>query len=60
MIFRQRISKFLGLAVFGVAGVALYGCSNEREVLDVDTPNGSLEVNENTDTGEVEIDVDDN
>lgn len=49
------------LAVVCLLGVATctIGCS-EREVLDVETPAGEVEVNEDIDTGELDVDVDDN
>jgi hypothetical protein len=35
------------------------GCERKERVLDVQTPEGSLEVDRNVDTGEVEVNVTD-
>ena len=34
------------------------GCENKEKVLDVEGPNGQVEVERNRDTGEVDVDVD--
>jgi hypothetical protein len=41
----------------GVASFA--GCERKERVLDVETPEGSLEVDRNIDTGEVNVEVTD-
>lgn len=38
--------------------VVLVGCAREERVLDVEGPNGSIEVDRNLDTGAVDVDVD--
>jgi hypothetical protein len=38
---------------------ALGGCERKERVLDVETPEGDLEVDRNIDTGEVEVNVTD-
>ena len=40
--------------------LVLTGCDNKEKVLDVETPDGELEVERNTDTGEVDIEVENN
>jgi len=35
------------------------GCERKERLLDVDTPEGTLEVNRNVDTGEVEVEITD-
>ena len=35
------------------------GCENDKEILDVDTPNGGIEVEQDRDTGAVEVETDD-
>ena len=47
---------FVGLVICNV--IAFSGCDSKREILDVETPAGEVEVNEDTDTGEVTVDVD--
>jgi hypothetical protein len=47
------LSVSLGAASF-------VGCERKERVLDVQTPEGSLEVDRNVDTGEVDIEVTDN
>jgi hypothetical protein len=46
-------SIFLGAASF-------VGCERKERVLDIQTPEGSLEVDRNIDTGEVDVEVTDN
>ncbi|REJ81992.1 MAG: hypothetical protein DWQ29_13470 [Planctomycetota bacterium] len=59
---RQRRSTSFGFLVASALLVAaafaatFAGCSNEREVLDVEAPGVDLEVHENTETGELNID----
>jgi hypothetical protein len=38
----------------------MQGCDDDREVLDVNTPDGDVEVEQDPDTGDVDVDVDDN
>ena len=33
------------------------GCENKEKVLDIETPNGQIEVERNRDTGEVDVDA---
>ena len=35
------------------------GCENDKEVLDVDTPDGGVEVEQDRDTGAIEVETDD-
>lgn len=53
-----RMKTLSAVCLLGVATCTI-GCS-EREVLDVETPAGEVEVNEDIDTGELDVDVDDN
>jgi hypothetical protein len=39
--------------------IGIAGCERKERVLDVQTPEGSLEVDRNVDTGEVEVNVTD-
>lgn len=43
----------LGLSTFPLAG-----CDTKEEVLDIETPGGSVEVNRDRSSGDVEVDVD--
>jgi hypothetical protein len=45
----------VSLLAFGIAG-----CERKERVLDVQTPGADVEVDRNIDTGEVEVDVEDN
>lgn len=45
------------LAMF-VAAAALTGCERKEKILDVETPNGEIEVERSLDTGEVDVEVD--
>jgi hypothetical protein len=50
----------LTLAFCVCLGAASFvGCERKERVLDVQTPEGSLEVDRNIDTGEVEVEVTD-
>ncbi len=37
---------------------AIVGCENKETLLDVDTPDGGVEVERSLDTGEITVDVD--
>ncbi|QDS99837.1 hypothetical protein [Adhaeretor mobilis] len=54
----KQWSKWLLTLALVPAGLSL-GC-NEEKVLDVETPAGEVEVTEDTETGEVDVEVDDN
>lgn len=43
--------------LLGVAMLLSLGCENKEKVLDVETPNGQLEIERNRDTGEVDVDA---
>ena len=43
--------------VLGLAMVFSAGCENKEKVLDVEGPNGGVEIERNRDTGEVDVDV---
>jgi hypothetical protein len=52
-------SILLGSAAsFGCLGLA--GCERKETLVDVETPNGGVEVERNIDTGEVEVEAGDN
>jgi hypothetical protein len=40
-----------------LSSVTLFGCERKERVLDVQTPGADIEVDRNVDTGEVEVDV---
>jgi hypothetical protein len=42
-----------------IGAASLFGCERKERVLDVETPEGSLEVDRNIDTGEVDVEVTD-
>ena len=52
-MFCKPTFKFLAPATM-VAALTLMGCEQKREIIDVETPNGELEVNE-TDDGKTTI-----
>jgi len=54
----KLLNAFAAVLLLGVA-TCVTGCT-EREVVDVETPLGDVEVNEDTRTGELDVDVDDN
>jgi hypothetical protein len=42
-----------------LGAASISGCERKERVLDVETPEGSLEVDRNIDTGEVDVEVTD-
>ncbi len=58
---RELISSSLAAGALVIAGMfggaSLSGCERKERVLDVETPNGQVEVNRNVDSGEVEVEV---
>jgi hypothetical protein len=61
------ITKFCSSSIAALAmaigiclgAASLCGCERKERVLDVQTPEGSLEVDRNIDTGEVDVEVTD-
>ena len=54
-------STALGLILAAcVVVLTLGGCERKERVLDVQTPEGSIQVDRNVDTGEVDVKVQDN
>lgn len=53
------ISLCLGISVC-LGAFSFIGCERKERVLDVQTPEGSLQVDRNIDTGEVDVEVTDN
>lgn len=43
--------------LLGAAILVSLGCENKEKVLDVETPNGQLEIERDRDTGEVDVDA---
>lgn len=55
-----RLAVAARCTLFGACLViGIVGCERKERVLDVQTPEGSLEVDRNVDTGEVEVNVTD-
>jgi hypothetical protein len=56
-------SRFLATATVAfsvcLGAASLIGCERKERVLDVQTPEGSVEVDRNIDTGEVDVEVTD-
>ncbi len=50
----------LALIVAGLATFTLAGCERKERVLDVQTPGADVKVDRNLDTGEIEVDVEEN
>ncbi|MEZ6046427.1 MAG: hypothetical protein R3C11_12825 [Planctomycetaceae bacterium] len=57
----KKIS-IIALAVPVMAGIpaVLAGCDNKETILDVETPDGELEVERDKDTGSVDVEVEKN
>lgn len=45
-------------ALFLTTAFTLAGCDNKEEVLDIETPNGEVEVEQDQDTGAIDVEVD--
>ena len=52
----QFVQIFMLTAALAV-GCLIAGCSNRETILDVNTPDSGVQVERNTDTGEISIDV---
>jgi len=57
----RPLSTWISACLLGLClgAVSLPGCERKERVLDVQTPEGSLQVDRNIDTGEVEVEVTD-
>ncbi|MCC9642780.1 hypothetical protein LOC71_10885 [Rhodopirellula sp. JC740] len=55
----RDLIHFLLLTAAMVAGFIVSGCDNKETVLDVDTPDGGVEVNRDIDDGSLSVDVQD-
>ncbi len=49
--------KTAAVVITGLAALPLAGCERKERILDIDTPEGDVTVDRNIDTGEVEVDV---
>ncbi|TWU02999.1 hypothetical protein [Stieleria varia] len=54
---RQLLHLFLITSALAV-GVLIAGCDNKETLLDVDTPNGGVSVEQDRDDGSITVDVD--
>ncbi|TWT99139.1 hypothetical protein Pla108_00720 [Botrimarina colliarenosi] len=52
----RAFKSCFALSLLGFVGL-FAGCSNKEKVVDVETPNRDVEVTRDTETGEVDIDV---
>lgn len=41
-----------------ITSLTIVGCENKEKVLDVETPGGAIEIERNTDTGAVGVEID--
>ena len=57
--YRSALTAAVMLFCFSCGMAAFNGCERKERVLDVETPEGELEVDRNIDTGEVEVNVTD-
>ena len=54
----RDVIHFLLLTAAMVAGFVVAGCDRQETVLDVETPDGGMEVNRDIDDGSLSVDVD--
>lgn len=60
LAFRHTfVACALGGLTFGSLAMTT-GCDTKEEIVDIETPGGGVEVNEDTETGDLEVDVSDN
>ncbi len=52
------LRSFFALIVVCGSVIGLAGCNDKEKVLDIETPNGGIEIERSRSTGEVEIEVD--
>lgn len=56
----KGLLNVLGAGVLALSMVAIApGCDRKEELIDVETPDGGVEVERDKETGEVDVDVDD-
>jgi len=53
----RDVIHFLLLTAALVAGFVVSGCDNKETVLDIETPDGGVEVNRDIDDGSLSVDV---
>lgn len=53
------IPRTIALVALVSGAMLAGGCDTKEEVVDIETPQGEIEVNEGTSTGELEIDISD-
>ena len=58
--YLKRFSPVCLVAALAASSFCMTGCEQKEKVLDVETPGGSLEVERSTETGNVDIEIDDN
>ncbi|MCA9108441.1 MAG: hypothetical protein KDA52_00720 [Planctomycetaceae bacterium] len=56
-LFNWMVSVAM-LVLLAFAPFSLTGCDRDQEILEVETPNGELEVERDPSTGEVEVETD--
>lgn len=57
-MYSKTLKSLLTSGCLAVAMIAaMPGCERQEEVLEVETPEGEFEVNRDTDSGEVDVDV---
>ena len=59
MTHMNRIARSFMLIVAVAVGFTCVGCDNKETLMDVDTPDGGVEVERDRDDGSISIDVDD-
>lgn len=55
---KHPVAILASSAAMFIAATSLAGCERKETILDVETPNGEVEVERSLDTGEVDVDVD--
>ncbi len=55
MKFYRNVLVVCSLVCF----TAVMGCETKEKIVDIETPAGTIEVNETTDSGAIEVNVDD-
>lgn len=54
----RRSSSFFAITLVLGSLISSIGCERKEKVLDIETPNGDIEVERSTDSGKVDVDID--
>lgn len=56
--FKKRHALLLAIPMMCMSVTALSGCDRKEKVLEMETPNGRIDVERSTDSGKLDVDID--